>query len=114
MPAAPRVTFVTDILTPYFTAVYAALAERVPLTVVYCSESGTRAMEWDLRDRLTFRHEIVGGLTIRRPNPDATDFYLSPRIFAAIARSRPDAVIAGAFSFPAMYAAAYAGLRGIP
>jgi glycosyltransferase involved in cell wall biosynthesis len=109
----PRVTFVTDIITPYAVAVHRELARRVNLTVLFCSASGTRGLDWRF-DELPFRHRVIEGLTIRRSHPDATDFYLSPRILWAIGRSRPDVVITGGFSFPSVYAALYCALRGIP
>src|SRR3954451_3257204 len=108
-----RLALVTDIVTPYMVAVLEALARQCELTAIFCSDTGTRAMPWTFGE-LGFRHEVVGGLTIRRAHPDATDFYLSPRILAAIARARPDAVIAAGYSFPTLYASAYCGLRRRP
>jgi glycosyltransferase involved in cell wall biosynthesis len=43
---------------------------------------------------------------------DATDYHLSPRIFAEIARHRPQAVITAGFSVPSAYALAYTALTG--
>src|SRR3954454_11959556 len=108
-----RLALVTDIVTPYMVAVLEALARQCELTAIFCSDTGTRAMPWTFGE-LGFRHEVVAGLTIRRAHPDATDFYLSPRILAAIARARPDAVIAAGYSFPTLYASAYCGLRRRP
>jgi glycosyltransferase involved in cell wall biosynthesis len=90
-------------------AVLEALAERCDLTVLFCSQTGTRAMAWKFVD-LPFRHEIVGGVRIGRE--DQTDLYISPRILTALARSRPEVVISGGFSFPSLYAAAYTRARG--
>ncbi len=106
-----RVAFITDIATPYMVAVHQALARMVDLTVIYCSRSGTRGMEWELV--LPFRHEVADGLTISR-GVDATDFYLSPKILAAVHRARPQAIISGGFSVPSLYAALFARVRGIP
>ena len=112
MPAdRPRVAFLTDIITPYMAAVMEALAERVELTALFCSRSGTRAASWAFEDGLPFRHRVLGGWAIRR-TADSTDFYPSPRILRAVAYERPHAVISGGFSFPSAYAAAYGGLRG--
>ena len=107
----PRVTFVTDIKTPYTVAVMGALAKRVDLTVLFSSESGSRAMEWDLAE-LPFEHEVLGGLVKRRY--DATDLHLSPRLLTALRRTRPDAVIVGGFSFPALYTSIHAALHRVP
>ena len=106
-----RLTFLTDIPTPYVVAVLGALSKRCDLTVLFCSYSGTRALAWEFSD-IPFRHRVIGGLAVRRRGSDAADFYLSPRILAILARSRPEAIISGAFSFPSLYAAAYARLTG--
>jgi glycosyltransferase involved in cell wall biosynthesis len=108
----PRVTFVTDIVTPYAVAVFSALAERCRLTVVFCSRSGSRGLAWEFPDELQFSHRVLPGATLGRRTPDATDIYPDPRIFTAVARSRPDAIISGGFSLPSLYAAAYARLTG--
>jgi glycosyltransferase involved in cell wall biosynthesis len=102
-----RITFLTDIPTPYMLAVLSALARRCDLTAIFCATSGTRAMGWRLPNRLPFRDWVVGGLTIRRRDPNNTDIYVSPRILRAVAQSRPDVVISGGFSAPSLYAALY-------
>jgi glycosyltransferase involved in cell wall biosynthesis len=63
---------------------------------------------------LRFEHEVVSGLTIRRRNPDATDYYLSPRIARAVFRHAPEAVIAAGYSIPTAYAWLYCALRRRP
>jgi glycosyltransferase involved in cell wall biosynthesis len=106
-PPHPRIAFVTDIPTPYMTAVMSALAERVDLVAIFCSADGTRGLQWELGD-LPFPHELVGGLVRRRPvETGGVDLYLSPRILVALFRHAPDVVIASAFSIPSAYAAAY-------
>lgn len=106
-----RLTFLTDIPTPYVVAVLGELSKRCDLTALFCSHSGSRGLAWEFSD-IPFRHHVIGGLTLRRRRSDAADFYLSPRIFRALARSRPEAIISGAFSFPSLYAAVYARLSG--
>lgn len=39
-----RVVFVTDIVTPYMAAVFEALSRRSDLTVLFCAQSGSRAI----------------------------------------------------------------------
>src|SRR5689334_5580873 len=76
-----RLTFVTDIVTPYMVAVFEALARRVRLSVVFCAyESGARGGGWDFGE-LPFRHTVVGGFSIARRGTVGTDYHLSPRIF---------------------------------
>src|SRR3954453_4014059 len=86
-----RLALVTDIVTPAMVARLGAPARQCELTAIFCSDTGTRAMPWTFGE-LGFRHEVVGGLTIRRAHPDATDFYLSPQILAGLARARPHPV----------------------
>ncbi|MFL5913610.1 MAG: glycosyltransferase family 4 protein [Gaiellaceae bacterium] len=97
-----RVTFVTDIVTPYMVTQFEALARLTKLHVVFCSESGSRAMPWQLGARLSFSHEVVGGLSLPGLHSGA-DLHLSPRILGAIARSRPDVVVASGYSMPTAY-----------
>ena len=108
-----RVVFVTDIVTPYMAAVFEALSRRSDLTVLFCAQSGSRAMPWAFGE-LPFRHQVIDGLTVRRRNPNGTDYYVSPRILRAIAAARPDGVVTAAFSGPTLYAAAYCTLRRKP
>lgn len=110
-PARIRIAFITDIVTPYLVTVLASLAERVHLTVLFCSWTGTRGMEWSVD--LPFRHEVIEGPKIRR-RTDASDYYFSPRIASALHRTRPQAIISGGFSIPTLYAALYGRVRGIP
>jgi glycosyltransferase involved in cell wall biosynthesis len=116
LPGTPRlrVTFVTDIPTPYMLEVLDALAELVDLTVLFCARTGSRAMPWSQRRRHRFRELLVDGLTIRSGTPDEPDYYLSPRIISALLRSRADAVVSAGFSIPTVYAGIAARLRGAP
>jgi glycosyltransferase involved in cell wall biosynthesis len=107
-----RVVALTDIITPYVAVVMEAMSREVDFTAVFCSSTGTRGMDWNLD--LSFRHEIISGLTIRRQHLDATDYYLSPGILAALRRARPDAVISSGYSVPTLYAAMYCRARRIP
>jgi glycosyltransferase involved in cell wall biosynthesis len=109
-----RVAFVTDIPTPYMLEVLDALAEIVDLTVLFCSHTGSRAMPWSRSERHRFRHEVIDGLTIRSGTPDGADYYLSPRILTALARTRAEAVISAGYSIPTAYAAVFGRLRGSP
>lgn len=107
-----RLTFVTDIVTPYMVAVFEALARRVHLSVVFCAyESGARGGGWDFGE-LPFRHTVVGGFSIARRGTVGTDYHLSPLIFGAIRRERPEVVVSAGWSMPTAYAAAYARLAG--
>ena len=104
--ATRRVTFVTDIPTPYMLEVLKALAELVDLTVLFCSQTGSRGMPWAAERMLPF--ELPDDRRAddpKRRRPDRPDYYLSPRILAALSKSRPDAVISFGYSIPTGYAA---------
>ena len=87
-----------------------ALAERVELTALFCSRSGTRAASWVFEDGPPFRHRVLGGWTIRAGR--TAPISIRARGSSGRWKERPDAVISGGFSFPSAYAAAYGGLRG--
>jgi glycosyltransferase involved in cell wall biosynthesis len=108
------VAFVTDIPTPYMLEVLKALAELVDLTVLFCSHTGIRGMPWVSSDRLPFDHRVIDGATLRSGAPDRPDYYLSPRVFPALVRARPEAVVSFGFSIPTFYAATYCRLRRAP
>lgn len=107
-----RIAFLTDIITPYQAAVLEALGEQSDLTVLFCSRTGTRGLDWTVD--LPFHHEVIEGLTIRRRHLDATDYYFSPRIIAALHRLRPQAIVSGGFSVPTLYAVLYGRARRVP
>src|SRR5665213_776881 len=107
-----RLAFLTDIVTPYLLVLFEELDRQTELGAVFCSHTGTRAMEWGLQVQV--RHEIVEGLAVRRRSPDATDYYLSPRILAALHRARPQVIVSAGFSVPSLYAAAYSLARNVP
>jgi glycosyltransferase involved in cell wall biosynthesis len=110
----PRVTVVTDIVTPYAVAVFTELASLCRLTVIFCARAGSRGLAWEFPDGLPFRHRVLAGATIGRRSADAADIYPDPRLLFAVAGTRPDAVVSGAFSVPSLYAAVYARLTRKP
>jgi UDP-N-acetylglucosamine 2-epimerase (non-hydrolysing) len=106
----PRVTVVTDIVTPYAVAVFSELASLCELSVIFCARAGSRGLAWEFPSRLPFRHRVLSGATVGRRSADAADIYPDPRVLAAVAATRPDAVVSGAFSLPSLYAAIYTRL----
>jgi glycosyltransferase involved in cell wall biosynthesis len=65
-------------------------------------------------DQMPFEHRVIGGLTIRSGAPDRPDYFLSPGVFGALSRIRPEAVISFGFSIPTGYAALHCRLRRVP
>lgn len=109
-----RVALVTDIPTPYMLEVLKALGDLVDLTVVFCAQTGIRGMPWEADAKLPFDHHVIDGLTVRSDAPDRPDYFLSPRLLGALAKSGAEAVISFGFSIPTAYAAAYCRLRRVP
>jgi glycosyltransferase involved in cell wall biosynthesis len=109
-----RVALVTDIPTPYMLEVLKALGSLVDLTVTFCAQTGSRGMPWAPGEELPFEHQVIDGLTLRSDAPDRPDYYLSPRVLSALAKSRAEAVISFGFSIPTAYAAMYCRLRRAP
>jgi glycosyltransferase involved in cell wall biosynthesis len=109
-----RVALVTDIPTPYMLEVLKALGSLVDLTVTFCAQTGSRGMPWAPGETLPFEHQVIDGLTLRSDAPDRPDYYLSPRVLGALAKSRAEAVISFGFSIPTAYAAMYCRLRRAP
>jgi glycosyltransferase involved in cell wall biosynthesis len=107
-----RVAFLTDVPTPYMNEVLRALASKVDLTCLFCSDTSTRGMPWQFGKQLGFRYLIVGGAVIRRRDAKGIDYYISPRIFYHLVKIRPRVVISGMFSFPTLYSWLYAQLFG--
>ena len=60
--------------------------------------------------KLPFEFDIVGGPVIPRRRPEP--LYVSSRVFRHLWRLRPDAVMVGGYSVPALYASAYCQIRG--
>jgi len=109
-----RVALVTDIPTPYMLEVLKALGSLVDLTVTFCAQTGIRGMPWAPGEALPFQHQVIDGLTLRSDAPDRPDYYLSPRVLGALAKSRTEAVVSFGFSIPTAYAAMYCRLRRAP
>jgi glycosyltransferase involved in cell wall biosynthesis len=107
-----RVAFLTDIPSPYINEVLRALALKVDLTCLFCSDTSTRGMPWQFGQQLGFRYTVVGGVVVRRRDADGIDYYVSPRIFWHLIRVRPSVIISGMFSFPTLYGWLYARLFG--
>lgn len=99
-----RVVFLTDITTPYTSAVFEELALRCRLTVLYSAETGTRAMPWSPESH-RFRYQVIGGWSQARA--DGTDTYPSPAVLPRLAKARPNVIISDGFAFPSLYAALY-------
>ena len=114
MRASPRVTYLTDIVTPYTVAVLGELATRVDLTAVFCARTGSRGADWAFPAAFPFRHRVLDGPTIRRRSGEASDLYPDPRLFTTLIRGRPAAVISSAFSFPTAAGAGYGRVTGAP
>lgn len=109
---AARVVFLTDVPTPYVNEILRALASKVDLTCLFCSDTSTRGMPWQFSQQLGFRYFVVGGKVIRRGDTSGIDYYVSPKIFRHLVRARPGVIISGMYSFPTLYSWLYTQLFG--
>jgi glycosyltransferase involved in cell wall biosynthesis len=107
-----RVAFLTDVPTPYVNEVLRALASKVDLTCLFCSDTSTRGMPWQFGKQLGFRYFVIGGKVIRRRDTKGIDYYISPKILSHLVRARPQVIISGMFSFPTLYSWIYTRLFG--
>jgi len=107
-----RVVYVTDIPTQGIIEAVRGLARKVDLTCFFCSETGTRGVPWDFSQKVDFNYKVIGGAVVRRRDAEGTDYYLSPRIFWQLIRSRPNVIISTGFSFPTFYSLFYSRLWG--
>ena len=84
---ALRVTFITDIMTPYMAPVFDALASRCDLTVLFGSKTGSRAMAWSL----AIPSSATGSWAARPSHRsiDAADIYPNPRVLVELGGRDP-------------------------
>jgi glycosyltransferase involved in cell wall biosynthesis len=108
-----RLAFITEFVTPYAVAVLSELARLSDLTVIFAAARSVRGCDWEF-DELPFKHAIVGGPALKRPDPGRADYYFSPEILRRLRAASPDVVISGGWSIPTWYAALYGRLSGSP
>lgn len=117
-----RVALLTNIPTPYRNPCYRELARLCDLRVFFNALSEPDR-DWRFRpEDIDFPHEVVPSLALtrHRHRPDlggmkaAVYTQLSPGIFRALSRFRPEIVVGTAFGPSAMMAMAYARWRRIP
>lgn len=101
-----RVALVTNIVAPYRLRTLEEMARLTSLRVYFSADTEPNR-DWAVQRDLRFQHEILDSARLRLRG---RSFYLSPRLLYRLWRFRPNAVIVGGFSIPAIYCAAYCTL----
>ena len=87
----PKVYMVHNIVAPYRHVLYEKLAEKLDLTVFYCSVKEDR--KWDHWPRkYDYKYEVMKGFS-------AFNQYFNPSIIKKIIHDRPDAIVVGGYSY---------------
>jgi len=82
----PKIAIIHNIVTHYRHPLYEKLAEKMNITVYYCSER-KKGRQWDMWPRkYNYNYEILGGFTI-------FNLFLNPTIILKIIENKPDAVM---------------------
>lgn len=101
----PRIAILTEIIAPYRTPVFNALAARddVDLHVVYLSETDKSLREWEVdRTEIRYSYEVLRSYRIRA---GGWHLLLTRGMRAALQRYDPHIVIAGGYNYIAMWQA---------
>jgi glycosyltransferase involved in cell wall biosynthesis len=101
------VAVIVGSLAPYTSRLYDAYAERFGEDVHLFSCAAIEPhRQWRFPPPTAARHTVLPGVSWHRS--DASHIYLNPGIVPALARLRPELIVAGAFSPTMLAAAAYA------
>jgi glycosyltransferase involved in cell wall biosynthesis len=110
-----RLLILTEIIAPYRIPVFNALAarEEVDLHVVFLSETDAGLRQWHVYlDEIQFSYEILKSF---RRRIAGFNVLLTRGVSAAIERADPGVIVAGGYSYVAMWEAKrWARARGIP
>lgn len=111
----PRLLILTEIIAPYRIPVFNALAarEEVDLHVVFLSETDAGLRQWRVyREEIQFSYEVLRSFRRRIAGFNAL---LSRGVRGALDRYHPDIIVAGGYSYLAMWQAQrWASRNGIP
>ncbi len=107
------VAVIVGSLAPYTSRLYDAYAHRFGEDVHLFSCAAIEPhRQWRFPPPKVARHTVLPGLRWHRT--DASHVYVNPAIVPALARMRPDAIVAGAFSPTMLAAVAYARATATP
>jgi 1,2-diacylglycerol 3-alpha-glucosyltransferase len=100
-----RLHILTEIIAPYRIPIFNALAERdeIELHVLFLSETDASLRQWRVnRQQIRFSHEVMKSI---RRRLCGFNVLITRGIGAALERSRPDVILAGGYSYLAMWQA---------
>jgi glycosyltransferase involved in cell wall biosynthesis len=111
VPEAVKLALLTEIPAPYRVPLFAALAERVDLLVLFLAAADPRRPYYDAGD-LPFAHRVLRGHELRH----GRRWIVANRgVIRELRRFRPDAVAVGGWNQPAFWQSlAYCRARRIP
>ncbi len=111
----PRLVIVTEIIAPYRIPVFNALAERkeIDLHVIFLSENDATLRQWQVyKDEIKFRYEVLPSW---RQRFGRYNVLLNRRVFSALNKIAPDAVLCGGYNYLASWqTAGWARVHGVP
>jgi glycosyltransferase involved in cell wall biosynthesis len=111
----PRLLILTEIIAPYRIPVFNALAvrEEFDLHIVFLSETDASLRQWRVyREEIQFSYEVLRSFRRRIAGFNAL---VSRGVRGALDRYRPDVIVAGGYSYLAMWQAQrWAHGRGVP
>jgi glycosyltransferase involved in cell wall biosynthesis len=110
-----RVVLLTEIIAPYRTPVFNALARcaDIDLEVVFLAENDPSLRQWEVyKDEISFRYEVLPSW---RKRLGKHNVLLNSGLSATLEKARPDAVICGGYNYLASWQSLFwARQRKIP
>jgi len=110
-----RVVILTEIIAPYRTPVFNALAAHpdVDLHVIFLSETDPGLRQWQVyRDEIRYSYEVLAS---HRQRMGSFSVLITRGMRAALEKSSPQVIVAGGYNYLAMWQAQrWAGAHGVP
>lgn len=101
----PRLAILTEIIAPYRTPVFNALAahDEVDLHVIYLSETDKSLRQWEVnREEIRYSYQVLSSYRFRLP---VWHLLITSGMRSALRTYGPDIVVAGGYNYPAMWQA---------
>lgn len=99
-----RVALLTEVPTPFRTPLFAALAERCDLTVLFVAASDPRRAYRIEDESMTFPHRVLAGTGLRR---GAAWLVLNRGVARSLREADPEVVVVGGWGQPAYWRALF-------
>lgn len=108
-----KVVVIHNTISPHILPVFAALAKKLQLTVLFCSlKESNRTWSEKPKD---FRYEVLENVKIELKNTDLFTLFINTGVSKKLKKLQPDLVIIAGWDLPAYYiAAVYCKFKKIP